>query len=223
MIFDTSYQVAVDCVGGEKPGTRALQDFMLEQLDALPGCRSVDSGIYNCRNIRGSRTLKSVHSEGRAGDLGVRTPDGMWPRSELPEPGIRLWCDRLIDNAEKLGVTYIIYAKKSRRPGGGWSNYRGLSPHYDHIHYEISREAANALTPKYVREVLTPEEETAMTLTEYIEMQYWQVGKREADKAGFFYWLDQFSKELRTKAAYSRAELEGTETNRHFIYGLENP
>lgn len=46
--FPTAYQPAVRCVGGERPGARALQDFLLAEVGKLPGCETVDSGIYNC-------------------------------------------------------------------------------------------------------------------------------------------------------------------------------
>ncbi len=155
MTFSTTYQRAYNCVGGERPGARALQDFLLEQVGQLPGCVTIDSGIYNCRNI-GRTGRKSVHSEGRAGDTGVRHPDGAWPTVEIPEPGIWEWCDRLIDNAAELGIQYVIYARKARFPGGVWKEYTGESPHFDHIHWELTREAADALTPATIRAVLSP-------------------------------------------------------------------
>lgn len=226
MIFSTKYQHATECVGGEKPGARALQDFLLAEIDRLPGCQTVDSGIYNCRTIRGSSNRKSVHSEGRAGDTGIRTVSGKWPTYQIGEPGIREWCDRLIDHATELGVLYVIYAQKSRKPGEPWRPYRGSSPHFDHIHWEISREAAEALTPSYIKSVLTDAsdpEGTGMTLSEYIDMKYWMVGKRKADYAGRMYWIDRFSTDLIDKPSFSRADIEATRSNADFIYGLQNP
>lgn len=158
MKFSTEYQYAYECVGGEKPGARALQNFLLEEIGQAPGVETVDSGIYNCRPIRGGRGM-STHSEGRALDTGFRFPGGGWPTEEIKEPAIWMWMDRLIERAECLGVLYIIYARKSRRPGAGWKPYRGSSPHFDHAHIELSRQAAAALTPEYVRKVLTFEEE----------------------------------------------------------------
>lgn len=224
MKFSTNYQPAVRCVGGERPGARALQDFLLAEIDKLDGCETVDSGIYNCRKISGS-TRYSVHAEGRAGDVGVRLPDGMWPTKEIKEPGIRAWADRLIDHASEVGLTYIIYARQSRRPGENWKPYTGASPHFDHIHWEISRAAAEALTPGYVAEVLgfQTDEGPSMTITEYIHMLYWQHIQKAPDSNGYYYWLDRFSAELSDSGSHSRNELEATKSSRDMVYGLVNP
>jgi hypothetical protein len=158
MKFDVyTYQPAFNCTGGETPGTRALQNFLLVELNKLPGCETIDSGIYNCRNI-GDTGQKSVHSEGRAGDTGVRLPGGGWPRVEIAEPGIWKWANRLIDRAEELGIQYVIYAQRACRPGQTWRPYTGASPHFDHIHWELTRQAAQALTPQYVQQVLGEED-----------------------------------------------------------------
>ena len=226
MIFSTNYQPAVRCVGGERPGARALQDFLLAEIDKLPGCETVDSGVYNCRKIAGS-TRYSTHAEGRAGDVGVRLPDGMWPTKQIREPGIMAWAERLIDHAPQIGLTYIIYARQSRRPGQPWKPYTGLSPHFDHIHWEISRTAAETLTPAYVAEVLgfpSDEGQAVMTITEYIHMKYWLVkdAKRVPDTPGYYYWLDRFSSELADSASHSRTELEATAASEQMVYGLEH-
>lgn len=224
MEFSTEYQFAYECVGGEKPGARAMQDFLLEHIGALPGCETVDSGIYNCRPIRGGRGM-STHSEGRAMDTGVRLPGGWWPREEIPEPGIREWADRLIDNASQLGILYIIYARRSRRPGAPWKPYRGTSPHWDHLHIEMSREAAEVVTRPYIESVLLDTEDgTAMSITEYINLMYWvKGGQIKPDYPGLMFWLNEFSEELSDKLSYSRDMLEGTDASRNMIYGLENP
>lgn len=133
----------------------------MEHVGALPGCDTIDSGIYNCRPIRGAAGL-STHAEGRALDLGVRLPGGWWPREEIPEPGIWEWANKLFDNAECLGVLYVIYARRSRRAGKVWRPYRGSSPHWDHLHIELSREAAAELTPQYIKSILLEEEDDPM-------------------------------------------------------------
>lgn len=222
MSYDTTYQPAVRCVGGERPGARALQDFLLERIGELPGCTVVDSGIYNCRKIRGSKVRYSTHAEGRAGDVGVRLPDGQWPTREIPEPGIRAWADRLIDASSDLGIQYVIYAEKARKPGGSWERYRGTSPHYDHIHWEMTREAAEQVTASDIVRVFgesTSTGEQPMTITEYIEWRYWtfQDQHLKPDHGGRMFWTGEFADE-KGSAAWSKNDYLTSATDRRMVY-----
>ena len=226
MTFPTAYQRATRCVGSERPGARALQDFLLAEIDKLEGAETVDSGIYNCRKIRGSKIRYSVHAEGRAGDVGVRTPEGMWPTKEIKEPGIRQWCNRLIDHAAELGITYVIYARQSRKPYEDWKPYSGTSPHFDHIHWEMSREAAEAVTPDLVRRVLGTTQpiliidgDQPMTITEYIEWRYWTFNdqKLKPDYGGRQFWAGEFGDE-KGSASWSKNDYLTSETDRRMVY-----
>lgn len=177
MKFDLTYQRATECTGGEKPGARALQDFLLAEIDTFPGASSIDSGIYNCRNI-GDTGTKSVHSEGRAGDTGVRLPGGDWPSGRIPEPRILELIDDMIISASKLGLQYLIYSRRSWNPTRGWRSYGGASPHHDHIHWELTREAAEQLTPEYVLSVLKPEDATMLNIYESLVRAYHAGGRQ---------------------------------------------
>ena len=224
--FSTRYQIARKCVGGERPGARALQNYLLTEIDKLEGCETIDSGIYNCRPVRGG-TARSTHSEGRAGDLGVRTPEGMWPTKEIKEPGIRAWCDRLIDHADELGIQYVIYARQSRKPGQKWVRYTGSSPHFDHIHWEMTREAAEALTPDMVARALGTTKPIlvtageAMTITEFLELAFWEHDQRKPDPSGYHFWLREFAAE-KGSATWGLANYEASKTAARLAAGFKS-
>lgn len=134
MTFDLTYQRATECTG-EQPGTRVLLDYCEARWPHV-----WSKGIYVCRNIRGSATSKSVHSEGRAVDIGV---------NEDTNEGLRIGDDIaawLTGHAPTIGVQYLIWNGRSWRPDRGWRPYRGTSNHRDHLHVELTREAAALLT-----------------------------------------------------------------------------
>jgi hypothetical protein len=101
-------------------------------------------GIYNCRTVRGASTT-SLHGEGRALDVGfpLGDPDG----DELLR--------RLLKVPGRLGVQAIIYERRiysALSPDG--RPYTGVAPHFDHLHIELTREAAQKLTYETVKRVL---------------------------------------------------------------------
>lgn len=125
------------CSDGPQPGAVALRDFGL----TLPGLG--DSGIFNCRPVRGGSTL-SEHGEGRAWDARtvVVTDDGDH------------WFNFLWQNAEELGVQLVIYDHEV------WSGlvpfvhaYFGTNPHTDHVHGGLCWHAARDLTVAELRAV----------------------------------------------------------------------
>lgn len=124
------YVGARNCTGGPQPGARGLMSWYLAKY-ADDG--AVNSGIYNCRAIRGGATT-SLHGEGRAVDLGVR-PYGAKYGDEL--------ADLLRLNSAALGIQCIIWNK---RIWSGyykdWQDYNGINPHTDHLHVELSWGAA---------------------------------------------------------------------------------
>jgi hypothetical protein len=134
------------CTGSVTPGAKALMAGVLEFES-----RATNLGIYNCRTVRGGSDT-SVHAEGRAIDI------GMPMRSGRPTSHGHALCKLLIDNADKLGLQAVIYDRKiySKKSPNGRA-YTGVHPHYDHLHVELSWNAANKLTLATVRAVLKGE------------------------------------------------------------------
>jgi len=134
---------ATECTGGATQGARALMAYFLE---STVNTRSM--GIYNCRTVGGSSSL-SMHSEGRADDLGVdETPEGLatgWAFLAAIAP-----------HAKRIGLQFLIFDRTK------WANHRddcgeyygGVSPHTDHIHAELSRLAGEQLTLATLRAVV---------------------------------------------------------------------
>lgn len=131
------------CTHGPSSGALALQTWLSE---VLPQGRS--GGIFNCRKVRGS-DAPSVHGEGRAVDwmLPVVAGRGM--------PEGREVVARLGEFGDRLGLQCVIFDRtiwSARSPDG--RRYNGVHPHYDHIHAELTRHAAAALTIQTLRSTL---------------------------------------------------------------------
>lgn len=135
-----SYQVATRCTGSASAGSRALMKWAM-----LAGLTDVNMGIYSCRPIRGGGA-RSLHSEGRAGDHGVKSL----------AKGHRL-VQTLRPHARALGIQCMIFDRRiwsAKSPGRNGRAYRGVNPHYDHVHIELTRNAAGRLTLATLRSVL---------------------------------------------------------------------
>lgn len=146
MIWATPYQSATACTGTARPGARALLAWALEVYRPR-GAYSL--GIYNCRTVVGGSTT-STHGEGRAVDLGLPVgPDGKGTplgRSIVAQIGA---------HGARLGVQAIVYDREvwsAKSPDGRY--YGGAHPHYDHLHIELTRQAADRLTLATFRAVL---------------------------------------------------------------------
>lgn len=91
-------------------------------------------GIYNCRAVRGG-TSTSIHGQGRADDFGTPvTNDWSWNLAEL-----------LRVNSAELGIQCIIHRRKiwsNSQCARGWRDYTGVAAHFDHLHVELTPEAA---------------------------------------------------------------------------------
>lgn len=121
------YQGAKSCTSGPQPGAWGQMDWYLTNYAKLGG---VNSGIYNCRAVRGGRTT-SLHGEGRASDNGVR------PYSA--EYGTKL-ANAIVNNSRELGVQCVIWNRKiwSSSYPDTWRPYTGAAHHYDHLHVEFT-------------------------------------------------------------------------------------
>lgn len=136
-----AYQPAGRCTGSTPPGSEALMEWAVR--DFGQGARNL--GIYNCRDVRGS-TNNSLHGEGRAVDVG-------FPGSGNPA-GTRL-LNTLLPHVGTLGIQMIIWNRRiysARYPNG--ARYTGVAPHTDHLHIELTWQAARNLTRARIRQVV---------------------------------------------------------------------
>lgn len=121
------YQGARSCTSGPQPGAWGQMDWFLSNFADLGG---VNSGIYNCRNVRGGRTT-SLHGEGRAADNGIR------PYSA--EYGTKL-ANAIVHYSKELGVQCVIWNRMiwSCKYPSIWRKYTGAAHHEDHLHVEFT-------------------------------------------------------------------------------------
>lgn len=134
------YQPATRCSGSASAGAQALVKFALDADLA-----DSNMGIYSCREVRGGGA-RSLHSEGRAVDLGVRTLAKGHRLVQLLRPVAR-----------ELGVQAVIFDRKiwsAKSPGRDGRYYGGVNPHRDHLHVELSRNGGANLTVATLRQVL---------------------------------------------------------------------
>ena len=146
-IYTGAYVGARTCTSGPQPGAWGAMDYF---MSAHKSDGAVNSGIYNCRTVRGGRTT-SIHGEGRAADFGIRPYSARW--------GWAL-ANALVAMSDELGVQCVIWDRKiwsCSYPHSGWRNYGGTHPHTDHIHVEFTWARANAgrsATAKHFAKVL---------------------------------------------------------------------
>lgn len=145
MTYPIVYEPAQYDSGGPTAGARLL---MAAILQLYPG--STNLGVYNPRAQRGS-TARSVHEEGRALDVGF--PDlGL-----AGNPVGRRLADDLVRLHPELGVQCVIYCRRiwsTKLPK--WHAYTGVDPHTGHLHIELNRAAAKALTTAEAIAALQP-------------------------------------------------------------------
>lgn len=125
---------ATGCRGGPSAGAVALLAEIIEAWGP-EGVRSL--GIYNCRKIAGSDEW-SIHSEGRAVDLGV---SGV----HADVPGQILGCLLGAGNGVLQRIIWDHRVYDIQTPAG--REYGGSNPHTDHLHVELSWAAARQEIP----------------------------------------------------------------------------
>lgn len=133
MAVHRGYVGAKRCTNGPTEGARGLMSWFMA---AYADDGGLNAGIYNCRPIRGSVFTTSLHGEGRAADLAIR-PYAARYGTELAEE-LRL-------NSRELGIQCIIWNERIWSGGSehtGWRPYSGYSKHKDHLHVELTWEAA---------------------------------------------------------------------------------
>jgi hypothetical protein len=139
------------CAGGLTPGATILGDYL---AGVFPQILRV--GGYACRPVNGSAVTMSVHATGRALDLMLPTiGEDAQADNDLGDP----IGDFLIENAEALGVQFIIWDRwdwmAERAAGAKGKAYAGAHPHNDHVHVELSVEASMQ-TADWFSDVVTP-------------------------------------------------------------------
>jgi hypothetical protein len=127
------------CSGSMLPGTRLVGDYVAQRFAQV----SLVGG-YNCRPIRGTTETMSLHGAGRAVDLHIPTVgDARDADNDLGDEIGHF----LIEHAELLGVQLVIWDQyswgASRAEGQKGREYTGVNPHHDHLHVELSVEAAS--------------------------------------------------------------------------------
>ncbi len=144
MSIHIGYQPAGPCTQGPQPGATALMAWWLNGFAARG---AVNTGIFNCRVIAGS-SVPSLHGEGRAADLGVRPFDADYGHDVA---------SLLHANSAEIGIQCIIWSRRiwsGAQPHAGFRQYRGSSPHVDHLHVELTWPAARLLTQARIVEIL---------------------------------------------------------------------
>lgn len=218
-MFPVVYDRAEPPTGGPRPGAIALMNWALGEYDT-----ATNLGIYNPRRVRGGRSW-SVHASGRAIDIGFPYTVGGTPQGHA-------CAQLLVDHSAELGIQQVIYSKRIWRntiAARGWRPYNGTSPHYEHVHAELTIAAGDRLDADTIRNtlrahpILVPDDgNSVMDITDYIRLVFWNVKRREPDYAGQMFWLDRFSAEHPDRAAWSRNQLADTKASADMIYGLEN-
>ncbi len=138
-----------NCGGRLLSGTRKLGDYLKANF---PGARSY--GGYSCRQNTANRSKTSVHGTGRAIDVFVPLDRGQ-ADNDLGDP----IADWLIQNAEAIGVQYIVWDRTSWNPSRGGGNHRrygGPHPHHDHLHIELTNDGAAERTSWFRGGAVTP-------------------------------------------------------------------
>jgi hypothetical protein len=144
MTLFVGYQRAELCLPDAQQGSRALMAWWLARFG---GRGAINSGILNCRPVVGG-TARSLHSEGRAADLGVRPIDAAYGHEAA---------SLLHAHSGELGIQCIIWSKgiwSGAKPHEGFRPYKGKNPHLDHLHVELSWPGARTLTHARIVEVL---------------------------------------------------------------------
>lgn len=136
-------QGQTSCDPTPKLGTKLFRDWVIQHYGGY------DAGIPRECSIGGT----SEHKEGRAWDWGILAYRGV---QAVPKETIEgLLADLLANDAElarRSGIQYMIFNRRiwtAARHGEGWRDYKGASPHTDHVHFTFSWAAARAETSFY--------------------------------------------------------------------------
>jgi MYXO-CTERM domain-containing protein len=125
------------CGGKLKPGGRVLGEYLMDRFAAVTSV-----GGYSCRQNTANKSKMSVHGTGRALDVFVPKIGGAADNGQGDK--VANW---LVENAQEIGVQLVIWDRSIWRANGtNDAAYGGPHPHDDHLHVELTTEAAAQLT-----------------------------------------------------------------------------
>jgi hypothetical protein len=144
-----SWSGGANCGGGLLAGTRELGDYLKVTFSGI-----TSYGGYACRPNTANTSQLSVHGTGRAIDVMIPTVGG----DANNAAGDRV-ANFLVENAEKIGIQFIIWDRNSWGASRGQPklrSYTGPVPHIDHLHVELSPEGARRMTEWFADTGNTP-------------------------------------------------------------------
>ncbi len=121
------------CAGGLRAGTQKLRTHLDQKFPDITSLQG-----YACRANTANASRMSIHGTGRALDIFI-------PRSGSAADNTKgdKVANYLVSNAQELQIQYIIWDRtKWRANGTNDAAYTGPNPHTDHLHVEITEEAA---------------------------------------------------------------------------------
>jgi MYXO-CTERM domain-containing protein len=185
------------CGGGLLQGTSLLRDYIM-----LYFSQAYSIGGYACRPIVGDSNSMSVHATGRALDVMIETVGGEADNSAGDVIG-----NWLIEHSELIGIQMIIWDRwiwnASLDPPKD-HDYTGQHPHHDHLHVELSVDAAALGTPFFQNSMEPPDLISCGTIPAaggiiddsdtcagfYGPAQYWR--SAEVGHGGSLLWTNAF-------------------------------
>ena len=132
------------CGGKLLPGSKVVGGYLMDHFKVITSV-----GGYACRRNTANTSQMSVHGTGRA--LDVMVPEAGGAANSAQGDKIANW---LVKNAQSIGVDLIIWNRSIWRANGtNASVYGGPIPHTDHVHVELTSEAAKHTTQWFGGEV----------------------------------------------------------------------
>ena len=211
------------CGGGLLQGTSLLRDYITLYF---PQAYSI--GGYACRPIVGDSNSMSVHATGRALDVMIETVGG--EADNTAGDVIGNW---LIEHSELIGIQMIIWDRwiwnASLDPPKD-HDYTGQHPHHDHLHVELSVEAAALGTPFFQNPMEPPDLISCGTIPAaggiiddadtcagfYGPAQYWR--SAEVGHGGSLLWTNAFQGDDPSNWARWVIDVEAAGTYRAEVY-----
>jgi MYXO-CTERM domain-containing protein len=212
------------CGGGLLQGTSLLRDYITLYF---PQAWSI--GGYSCRPIVGDSNSMSVHATGRALDIMIETVDGSNADNTAGDV-IGNW---LIEHSELIGIQMIIWDRwiwnASLDPPKD-HDYTGQHPHNDHLHVELSVEAAALGTPFFQNPMEPPDLVSCGTIPAaggiiddsdtcagfYGPAQYWR--SAEVGHGGSLLWTNAYQGDDPSNWARWMIDVETAGTYRAEVY-----
>ena len=137
------------CGGKLLPGGHKLGEYLLTHFAVVTSV-----GGYACRRNTADSSRMSVHGTGRAPDVFIPTASGSADNGQGDK--VANW---LVMHSQQIGVQLVIWDRSIWRANGtNDSAYGGPNPHVDHIHVEITTDAAALGTPWFAN--MTDDTET---------------------------------------------------------------